>query len=335
MMFSRHSRLGAGLTLLLTAALSAQDRPSADQPAVVVDGQPVTRAQVLGNLEQRMGAAQMETAILSALILAEAAKAQLTPTDAEVDAWLVWLKQEQFHLSEERWRAWLAEYGKDEPTLRAELKVQAAQWKLRSRAARYGEQDLRRYWEQHRAEYGRPESFVFRQIIVPRPQAARDPEQAALAAATRLLERIRAGEDFERTARETSEDPDGARTGGLIGPAPVELLRGTAAQIAALLPTLKDGEVAPKPVLQGERYHLIQRVQHLPAVSGAFDTVRVRVMIEFLIESGKVQPQVEFIAGLLRGRSIEIKDPRYRGLKLRGRWLGPSGLVLPGWLQDQ
>lgn len=79
------------------------------------------------------------------------------------------------------------------------------------------EDEVRRFFRENRQQFGdRPSTITFRQIVVA-PQAADSALARARATAREVLERARAGEDFEELARRYSDDPGSAAQGGDLG----------------------------------------------------------------------------------------------------------------------
>lgn len=310
------------LLLLFTAAACAQDSPA------TVNGDALAPAAVTGPLEQRYGYLFLETAILSRLILQAAADAGLTPTDAEIEIELDRFYQTHFAYSDRRLARWRGEFGRTEPGLRDEVEVQLAQRKLRSRGVTVDEPTLRQFFEANREQYRRPESIVFRQILVPNPTGETD----AAKRAQQILREIQGGLPFEEAARVYSEDPNAALTGGVVGPTPLANLRAVRATTLEALAPLQPGQVAAEPLLVNDRYVLLQLVERLPAVEPEFEPLATRVETDYLI--ARMQPQGEFFRDLLQNADIRITDPRYPDLRPSGRWISPNGLALPGWLRE-
>ncbi len=317
------------LALLLTCGPTRAE----DATVAMVNGQPLSGTTVAARLAERYGYLFVESAILEQVILQAAERAGLAPGEGDLAVELDRFLGEHFNYSDERYQRWLKEFGHTEAGLRAEIRVQVAQLKLRTQGVPLGLEVLKQYYQEHQAEYQRPESVIFRQIIVPASgQRVDGAYPDSRTKGLELLQRIRAGTAFEEVARSESEDPNAAATGGRVGPVTVAVLQGQSASIHQALAGLAEGQVAPEPVLYGNRYLLLQLVQRLPALSGSFDALRRRIEIDYLAE--KMQPQREFLMGLLKGAAIDLRDPRFRGLKLTGRWVSSVGLALPGWLRD-
>lgn len=325
----------AALGLLVGAsALRSQQQP---EVIATVNGRPIERARVIADLEQRHGYAFVGTEILSELILEAADQAGLTPTPGELAAEYDMFVGVHFAYRDDRYQRWLRDFGRDEETLRREIRVQVAQRKLRSRGIALDEATLRRYFEENKSLYQRPETVLFRRIIVPwtgPPHLEEGPVVSPenQAAAEKVLARLRAGEKFEDVAAQVSEDPDLARTGGQVGPVPVERLQQVAAPIEEALRHLEPGQYAPQPVFYASRFLVIQLLDRQPPTSGKFEDHRQRVEADYL--ALKLPPQEQFLADLLAKADIKIHDPRYQHVPLVPRWSGPAGLALPGWLRD-
>jgi peptidyl-prolyl cis-trans isomerase SurA len=80
------------------------------------------------------------------------------------------------------------------------------------------EADLRKYYEEHKAEYVRKEQVFLSQILI--STEGKTPEQAAAAEkkAKDLVARARKGEKFSDLVRDNSDDPETSRNGGSLPP---------------------------------------------------------------------------------------------------------------------
>jgi len=75
---------------------------------------------------------------------------------------------------------------------------------------------LARFQEARSSLQQRPKTMTFRQVVVA-PEPTEEAVEAARQEAEALLERVRAGEDFEELARQYSDDPGTAPLGGDLG----------------------------------------------------------------------------------------------------------------------
>jgi peptidyl-prolyl cis-trans isomerase SurA len=80
------------------------------------------------------------------------------------------------------------------------------------------EADLRKYYEEHKADYVRKEQVFLSQILI--STEGKTPEQAAAAEkkAKDLVARARKGEKFSDLVRDNSDDPETSRNGGSLPP---------------------------------------------------------------------------------------------------------------------
>lgn len=142
--------------------------------------------------------------------------------DREIDAIRKRFPSEEEFLGQLRESQWgsLAAYRADlQDRKRRELLGQAF-LEARSneiRPATVSDQEVRAFWEENRAAFGRrPETFLFEEIpvtVLP-SEATRD---SALAEARRVLEELGAGADFAVLARQRSDDAGSREQGGDLG----------------------------------------------------------------------------------------------------------------------
>ncbi|MCC7490960.1 MAG: peptidyl-prolyl cis-trans isomerase [Fimbriimonadaceae bacterium] len=318
------------LALLVLPALS-QDSPAA---LALVNGQPLSQSSYLGWLEQRRGAELADAAVLGELVRQAAARAGLSPTAGELDGAWDRILQQQFRYSETRYQQWLRAGGRSEAVLREEIAVQVAQMKLRGRGVSVTEAALQAYFQEHQAAYEQPASLEYRQLVVPPTGAKVDGLwPASRTKALEIIAAVRDGLAFEAALARFGEDPTAAASGGLVGPVPTAQLAAQSAVVSAALEPLVEGQVAPEPVLLGDRYQVLQLVRRTPAQPADYQRQRALVEADYL--TTRLQPQEQFVAQLLAGATVQWQSPRYAGRTLSGRWVSPNGLTLPGWLRER
>ena len=263
----------------LPAPRPADNTPRpADYIVAVVNSEPITNNEVrlrLQRIEQQLaqqGApvpprAQLERQVLERLI-SEKAQLQLArETGIKVDeamvdqAELTIARQNQLDVPELRRQ--LKADGLSLPAFREDLRNQLLLTRLREREldarVKLTELDVDQFLREQQAN---PElsatELNLAHILVAVPENASEAQVDALRArAQRLQDRARAGDDFGRLARETSDAPGAAETGGLVGlrtadrypPLFVQATQG-----------LAEGGVSPV-VRSGAGFHVIKVVQ--------------------------------------------------------------------------
>lgn len=167
------------------------------------------------------------------------------------------------------------------------------------------EADLRKYYDEHNADFVREEQVFLSQIII--STEGKTPEQVAAAQkkAADLVARARKGEKFSDLAKANSDDVATSKDGGEMPPfkRSDHLLR---KEIEDIVFAQKKGYVTdPIKIPQGL---LILRVDdHFEAGQASFDEVKEEVMQR--MAAPKMQPKVrEYLTKLRQDAFLEIKE---------------------------
>jgi parvulin-like peptidyl-prolyl isomerase len=135
------------------------------------------------------------------------------------------------------------------------------------------EEDVRRYYESHLAEFDQPQRLklrhVFKRVARDASPAERDRVRAEMVT---ILERLRAGEDFGAVAKETSD----SETAGHGGQIPPHARGGLPPSIESVVWTLQEGQlsdVVPTPV----GFHVFRLDAVLPARKVSLEEARERI----------------------------------------------------------
>jgi peptidyl-prolyl cis-trans isomerase SurA len=321
--------------LLLAAAPPAAPAAKAppavvvDRVAAVVDGEVLT----LSEVEERAGSELRRADALSGkerdearakalrraldqlvgerLLQRQAKSMGLEVTDAQVDAAIQDIKTRNRFDDEQLDRA-LGEQGLDRATFRAQIRreletYQVMQAKVRARG-KVTDEDLRNYYQSHPQEFGGDPEVKVRHIFLPLSESATAAEEAkARAEGERVLQRLRAGEDFAKVAREVSKGPS-ASDGGDIG----WLRRGTvqkALEDAAF--SLADGKFSGL-VRAGPGLHIVKVEEHRVGGARSFDEAKEEIRNRLLEEQlGQTRQQV--LDELRKSAVVEVKIPELRG----------------------
>jgi parvulin-like peptidyl-prolyl isomerase len=123
--------------------------------------------------------------------------------------------------------------------------------------------EVEKWHRDHIDRYSAPEMVRARHILIEPGNDSPAADRAALEKAQELLRRLQAGEDFATLAQQSSDDAASRDQGGDLG----SFGRGAmleAFERAAF--ALAPGQIAPQPVRTPLGYHLVQCLEHQPAV---------------------------------------------------------------------
>ncbi|MGQ0703955.1 MAG: peptidylprolyl isomerase [Gemmatimonadales bacterium] len=160
----------------------------------------------------------------------------------------------------DEYRLWLTEQQRRELQIRDLIsRLQSAG---RLKPVNPTESEMRQYFDEHKASFGkRSESVSFRQLIVA-PSAKPEAKARARALADSILSELRKGADFPTAARRFSMDPQSREAGGEIGW--VRRGIGLDQRFEDVAFALRPGVVSD-PVETPFGYHLIQVTRSQPA----------------------------------------------------------------------
>jgi peptidyl-prolyl cis-trans isomerase D len=130
--------------------------------------------------------------------------------------------------------------------------------------------DIKRLYEEQKGNYGSPERRKISHILIVAEGEGADADAAALAKAQTVRERIVKGADYAQVAKEVSQDPVSAKTGGDLGFLNKEAQEPVFTEAAS---HLKTGEISA-PVKTSFGYHLIKVTELVPASYRPLEAVR-------------------------------------------------------------
>jgi peptidyl-prolyl cis-trans isomerase SurA len=263
--------LRATTVLAVLALLGSCSRESAPSPDVwaEVDGKTITRQQVERQYSNRMAAGSdagdreqelsfklniLNELISNQILLAHAAHARITVSEAEVDDQISKLHSPY---SDEEFQKRLGDQGLDMEGLREEVRKSLVINKLVNKEIEsrisVSDADIEKFYNQNRANYHVPETqYHLAQIQVtpvrdPQIRNLKNDDASSPVAAQRKIEalyaRLRANEDFSTVAQEYSEDPRTAPGGGDMGYIPVSALE-SSPELKKALSDLQPGAIS-------------------------------------------------------------------------------------------
>ncbi len=180
----------------------------------------VPNEQVYNQRVEEQIRATLEQAIDNKILYREALLAGLNVSDDLIEQRLTELRK--LYPSEDDFQKDLQASGETMNELRTRLRKQLLAYKMSvdkreafSKSVSVSEADVMQYYQDHRAEFERPEEVQVRQIFLSAPK---DPQKRAEVRARmeQLREELASGADFAALAQAHSEAP-GAAEGGIIG----------------------------------------------------------------------------------------------------------------------
>ncbi len=156
------------------------------------------------------------------------------------------------------------------------------------------------YYEAHKQEFHRPETWKLREILVATTSKGRTDEEAR-ARVQEVLTRIRKGEKFDALAKEFSDAPT-AENGGELG----EFQRGQLApELAETVAKLREGAVSDALVTR-DGYLLLEVAQYTPEGIPPFERVEDEIRERLFMQ--RVQPTLrEVLTDLRMNAYVEVK----------------------------
>lgn len=182
--------------------------------------------------------------------------------------------------------------------------------------------EVERYYREHAAEFEKPRRAKVAHILVRVPPVGgSEAEDKAKAKVEAVLKRVRAGENFAKLAKEISEDPASAGSGGDLG----YVARGEmvpAFEQAAF--ALKKGEVSKEPVRTPFGYHAIKVTDIQEGGRRPLKEVAAEIKGKLQGEQGEraAVAKAEEIKGPLQGAKDFPAEARQRGQEPRTALLG-------------
>lgn len=165
------------------------------------------------------------------------------------------------------------------------------------------EDEIRRYYEDRKESFQKPESVRIRQILIKAPSEQEEEKwRHAQDRAHTIYKEASNGSDFVRLARRHSEDPASASVGGDMG----LIQKGSLHDIfGTVIFTMKAGSVT-KPIRSRQGFHIVKIVSTSPRATRTLEESRqyittlirrerAREMISQLLEDLKGKAQVEIM----------------------------------------
>ena len=227
-------------------------------------------------------------------------------TDADVDAELAKIKG-QFP-DEKAFQDQLAQSGMNPEKLKENVRtgLQQSRWmKSQVQTPEVTDEQAKAFYDSNMKEFEQPETVKATHILfMVDADAPADVVKQKEDAATKAAERAAAGEDFTTLAKELSEEPGAAESGGDLGFFPKDRMVPEFAEVAF---AQKVGDIS-KPVKTQFGWHIIKVTDKKTAGTVPFDQVKDQVT-SFLKSSGQREAVQAVLNKLKESAKIETFLP--------------------------
>ncbi len=276
------------LSVLLALQVSGWGAAKGDD-AALVNGEPVTKAELFDALYAAGGRDALDQIIAKKLIAQESARLGLEITEEEMEEEINNIVAESFGGSYEDFLSVLTLYGLSEESFREDARLNLLVRKLALTEIEPTEEEARQYLENNRPLFAQPEGVEARHILVE--------DQAK---AEEILALLDAGGDFAELAAEYSIDYSNKDNAGYLG----FISRGVMVpEFEEAAFALEVGEISA-PVQTSFGFHIIELLDYREEEELQFDTIRDKVM-ESLIESKIPEVINALVAKLFETAEIE------------------------------
>jgi len=206
----------------------------------------------------------------------EAQKLGVKITDADVEKRLKQIKKQYFGNSESRYKTQLKQQGLTDTQVRDDLRAQLIQEKIFAKVtagAKVSDTDIKKYYDQHKSQYGTPEQRDVAHILV-----------KSKSLADQLYAKVKAGANFAALAKKYSQDPGSKSQGGKL-----TISKGQTVQNFDLMAfDLKTGAIS-HPVKTQFGYHIIKALGPIkPATTTPFAKVKASIKQQLLQQKRNV-----------------------------------------------
>ena len=285
----------AVLVGLMMGAAVAEEKVNGDDGdiVVVVNGEPITAFKFYAEMEKQVGAQILQNMIFESLIMQEVERLKLSITDADIAQQLEMLRM-QFP-NEQSFQ--YALMGMSQENLYAQLKIQAALWKLGTRNVKVTEEEMKQYYEENKDDYKEPETVRARHILVKTEEEAK-----------KIIEALDAGEDFAELAKAHSLGGTKDR-GGDLGYFSYEEM---VPEFSAAAFALEVGQYTKEPVQTQFGYHVIKLEERNEEKQYTLEEVKDSVQLAILSE--KAASSQEIIQDLLKKAKFDWRWERYSNI---------------------
>lgn len=195
------------VVLLVAAGVYTVYRYRDDKDVVaMVNGEKITKEQFYEALVENSGKIVLEQLVSLMIVSQEAEKQGIKITDADVEARIEEIIQEDYYGSRDFFEQALLQSGWTEESLKANLRIDMMLTEMVRRKTEITNEEVAQYFADNRADFNIPHQVKVRHILVDTEETAKE-----------VLQKLEQGGDFAALAKEYSRDPGSAEKGGELG----------------------------------------------------------------------------------------------------------------------
>jgi parvulin-like peptidyl-prolyl isomerase len=269
-----------------------------ERPVVIVNGEKISRAKFVAELEKEQGADVLRRLIQERLVLQAAKRKGVLPTPAQVKAELARLREADPDMDRQ-----LRLRGKSMEELEDDLNGRLAMAHLIAADVKVPDAEVKKLWTEYQQKFNRPEGRRVSMVVA---------KTSDIGEKARGL--ILAGTPAEFVVQ----------SGGMALPArrsQINVYHGQLpAPIEARVFRMKKGEVSGV-LPMGKVFAVVKVLDVLPAQKKSFDEVKDRLILAAKVSKGK--NQAELLQDLQKTAKIDFQSHRY--VTIMDQPSGPSG----------
>jgi len=219
----------------------------------------------------------LEQMIDQELVMQEAQRLKLMPTDKEIEDELAGIKKQLG--TEGEYKKFLAANGVNEPKLKDMIKQQQAfvklQEKITAEVPEPSEKEIKDYYESNKEQFSQPEQRQVSHILIgtaDNSNGKNRSEADAKVLALQVVDKLNSGAEFGELAKEYSDDPGSKDNGGQYPP--FSRGSGFVSEFENAAFDLNQGGLTTEPVRTQFGYHIIRLDDLIPAIQMDLDEVK-------------------------------------------------------------
>ncbi|MEN6642635.1 MAG: peptidyl-prolyl cis-trans isomerase [Armatimonadia bacterium] len=306
-------KLCRSLSVLLAAVATLTVIGCSNQPVAIVNGSRISKKEFYDRLEQTGGQQVLADLIARRMLQSQFDAAKLQVTDAEINGEIQKLRERA--PDDAAWQGFLKQQGMTEVQFKDFVTFQLKVKKLAEKDVKYTDQDLQKFFEKYRMQFGRPATVTLSEIVV-----------ADKAKADQIRQQLNDPKaSFATLARQNSLSGYTRERGGVRPEEPItqvmpEGLRGIVANMTV-------GQIS-QPIKADSQWYIVKLDAKNPAEKADFSNPKIkeRVKEQYVLQNARqVQDIIEEARNTAR---VQILDPKYKDME---KMFGKPQQALPSF----